>query len=221
MEVDFYRNLPHDTTLHVGRMYLAGATSRAAEQMLDRFAVTAAMALRTVSPDFVIADCDSATALRGRNYECTLSDRLAATTGTETVTVRSALHESLREAHVRQVTLVTPGDDRLTEQLASDLEASGIAVAAVHGLGVSAEESASIPSDEIYDLVRSHVGLRVAGDALLLAGTNVQAMGALSLLKMTYDIPIVTSNFAALQAVKRKLDGLRDRRMVASSQCSR
>jgi len=221
MEVDFYRHLPHDTTLHVGRMYLTDATSRAAAQMLDRFALTAAMTLRTVSPDFVIADCDSAAVLRGRNYERVLADRLAATTGAETVTVRAALHESLRDAHVRQVTLVTPGDDRQTEHLAADLEADGIAVAAVHGLGVPAGESASIASDEIYDLVRSHVGLRVGGDALLLAGTNLQAMGAVSLLKMTYDVPIVTSNFAALQAVKRKLDGLRDRRIAASSQCSR
>jgi hypothetical protein len=46
-------------------------------------------------------------------------------------------------------------------------------------------------------------------------------MGAISLLKMTYDVPVITSNFAALQTVKRKLDGLRDLRFAAASRCSR
>ena len=42
------------------------------------------------------------------------------------------------------------------------------------------------------------------GDALFLASTDYHAMSALSLLKIAYDVPIVTSNLAALQAVKRK-----------------
>jgi maleate cis-trans isomerase len=57
----------------------------------------------------------------------------------------------------------------------------------------------------------------VRGEALFIAGTNYQAMGALSLLKMTYDVPIVTSNFAALQAVKRQLEDLRERDMTRLS----
>jgi maleate cis-trans isomerase len=221
MEVDFYRHLQHDTTLHVSRMYLPDSTSRAAEQMLDRFAVTAAMTLRTVAPTLVIADCDGAAVLRGNNFECAFADRLAVTTGAETVTVRAALLESLREGQVRKVTLLAPGDDRSTRQVASDLEAAGVGIVAAYGLGVSTSESAEVPAEAIYDLVRSHVGPRVGGDALLLAGTNFQAMGAISLLKMTYDVPVITSNFAALQTVKRKLDGLRDLRFAAASRCSR
>jgi hypothetical protein len=45
-------------------------------------------------------------------------------------------------------------------------------------------------------------------------------MRALSLLEMTYDVPIVTSNLAALQAVRRRLAELRERGMATSPQLS-
>jgi hypothetical protein len=42
-------------------------------------------------------------------------------------------------------------------------------------------------------------------------------MSALSLLKIAYDVPIVTTNLATLQAVKRKLYGLRQREMAPAA----
>ena len=55
------------------------------------------------------------------------------------------------------------------------------------------------------------------GEALFIACTNYHAMSALSLLKIAYDVPIVTSNLAALQAVKRKLHGLREQRLAPAA----
>ena len=37
MEVDFYRSLPHDTTLHTARMYMPDMTVASEERMLDQF----------------------------------------------------------------------------------------------------------------------------------------------------------------------------------------
>ena len=66
MEVDFYRSLPHDTTLHTSRMYLADATVAAEEQMLDELVLPAAEAAGTARPDVVVFGCTSAGELRGR-----------------------------------------------------------------------------------------------------------------------------------------------------------
>ena len=59
--------------------------------------------------------------------------------------------------------------------------------------------------EAIYSFVQAHIGPRVPGEALFIACTNYRAMSALSLLKVTYDVPIVTSNLAALQAVDKEL----------------
>ena len=55
------------------------------------------------------------------------------------------------------------------------------------------------------------------GDALFIASTDYHAMSALSLLKIAYEVPIVTTNLAALQAVKRKLHSLREREMAPAA----
>jgi maleate cis-trans isomerase len=49
----------------------------------------------------------------------------------------------------------------------------------------------------------------VPGDALFLSCTNFNALSALSRLKIAYDVPIVTSNLAALQAVRKQIYELR------------
>ena len=90
------------------------------------------------------------------------------------------------------------------------IEAEGFEVSALHGMGVQDAETAAITPEAIYAFVQSRIGPRVPGDALFLSSTNYQALGALSLLKITYEVPIVTSNLAMLQAVKRELDRLRE-----------
>src|SRR5260370_36714396 len=89
MEVDFYRCLPHDTTLHTGRMHLGDATTRSEEHMLDRFMMPAAAALRTVRPALVVFDSMNAGALRGREYERRLGDRIAGRTDAGASSARS------------------------------------------------------------------------------------------------------------------------------------
>ena len=71
--------------------------------------------------------------------------------------------------------------------------------------------------ESIYSFVQARIGARVPADALFIASTDYHAMSALSLLKIAYDVPIVTTNLAALQAVKRKLHGLREREMAPAT----
>ena len=71
---------------------------------------------------------------------------------------------------------------------------------------------ASITPEAIYAFVQSHPSDRgCPGTRCSSAARTTRRLGALSLLKITYDVPIVTSNLAVLQAVKRELDGLRER----------
>jgi maleate isomerase len=209
MEVDCYRNLPHDATLHASRMHVAESEIdiETDDEMRDRFVIPAAKALAALYPHIVVFDSAVAT------VECQLAERIGELTGAAPLGVRAAVHQSLRDVQASRVVVVTPFGGVMNRRIQSDLEAEGLTVSAVHGMGLSGFESATVTSDAVYAFVQASVGPRVCGDALLIAGTNVRALSALSLLKISYDVPIVTSNLAVLQAVKREVEHLRQREL--------
>jgi maleate cis-trans isomerase len=77
-------------------------------------------------------------------------------------------------------------------------------------MGLADHEIAAVTPDTIYSFVQARVGPHIDGGGLFLAGTQWQAMSTLSLLKISYDVPVLTTNMAVLQAVKRAVDTLRD-----------
>jgi len=216
MEVDFYRRLPHDATLHTGRMSGDPAAS-GDEEAIDRFVIPAANALAAAVPHVVAFDCGAVTNPCAARYERRLGDRIGDLTGSTAVGVHAATVAALRENRASRVVVVTPYPAAVNRHVAGALEADGLMVSAIHGMGLEGFASSTVTSDAVFAFVQSAVGPRVNGDALLLAGTNVRALGALSLLKISYDVPIVTSNLAVLQALKREIENLREREMARLS----
>jgi maleate isomerase len=217
MEVDFYRSLPHDTTLHTARMFMPDMTTASEEQMLDQFTMPAAKMVRTVLPHIVVFGSTSAGLLRGKDYDREICERVGELTGAEPVSVVESVTQALLDARATRVAVVTPYTDDVNRRIKAGLEGDGIAVSAMYGMGLSAADAATVTPESIYSFVQSRVGTRVPGDALFIASTDYHAMSALSLLKIAYDVPIVTTNLAALQAVKRKLHSLREREMAPAA----
>jgi maleate isomerase len=213
MEVDFYRSLPYDTTLHTARMYVPDGTGAGEERMLDEFTMPAAESIRTAVTHIVVFGSMTGGALRGKEYDRELCERIGTVTCAVPVSVVASVNQALRDTRAARVAVVTPYTDTVNQRIKASIEAEGIEVSAIHGMGIFSFDTASVTPEGIYSFVQSRIGPRVKGDALFLAGTNFHAMGAVSLLKVAYDVPIVTSNMAALQAVKRTLDRLRERAM--------
>jgi maleate isomerase len=221
MEVDFYRNLPHDTTVHTGRMYMVDTTVAGEERMLDEFTMPAAEAVGTALPHLVVFGCTSAGALRGKDYDRELCGRLGSITGARPISVIESVNHALRETRASRVAIVTPYVDELNDRIRASVEAEGIAVSAIHGMGISNNfDIATVTPEQIYDFVQSRIGPRVPGEALFLSCTNFNALSALSLLKMAYEVPIVTSNLAALQAVRREIESLRQADLARPEEAS-
>jgi maleate isomerase len=221
MEVDFYRNLPHDTTVHTGRMYMVDTTVAGEERMLDEFTMPAAEAVGTALPHLVVFGCTSAGALRGKDYDLELCGRLGSITGARPISVIESVNQALRETRAGRVAIVTPYVDELNDRIRASVEAEGIAVSAMHGMGISNNfDIATVTPEQIYDFVQSRIGPRVPGEALFLSCTNFNALSALSLLKMAYEVPIVTSNLAALQAVRREIENLRQADLAPPEEAS-
>ena len=171
----------------------------------------------TVMPHIVVFGDTSASLLRGKEYDREICERVGELTGAEPISVVESVNQALRDTRATRVAVVTPYTDDMNWRIKTSIESQGIAVSALHGMGLSAAKSATVTPESIYSFVQSRIGTRVPGDALFIASTDYHAMSALSLLKIAYDVPIVTTNLAALQAVKRKLHGLREREMAPAT----
>ena len=212
MEMDFHRGIQPDTSVHTGRMYMVDTTPEGETRMLEEFTMPAAEALATTSPHLVVFGCTSAGALYGKERDQELCERIGAATNAIPVSVIASVTESLRDTRASSVAIITPYVDELNERIKSSVEAEGFEVTAMHGMGLSHNfDIAQVTPHEIVNFVREHLGARVPADALFISCTNLNAINTLSELRLSYEVPIVTSNQAALQAVNRVLNELRQR----------
>jgi maleate isomerase len=202
MEVDLYRRLPEESTLHTARMHLVETTPEAEESMLDDHLPVAVRDLASARPDVVVFGCTSAGALRGNDYEAELVRRIAGETGAEAISVAASVRAAIRRRGARRVGVVTPYVDSLNEKIRESLEADGIEVAAIHGLGIDENFAiAAVGPEAIADFAARCFGDDAGIDLLFASCTNFRALDAVAAIERTLGVPAITSNLAALEAV--------------------
>jgi maleate isomerase len=206
MEPDFWAALPPGATLHTGRMYLEDTTPEGESRMLDEHVVPAARDLATARPDLIVFGCTSAGALRGNGYDAELCARISELSGVPTVSVIASVRQAIAAGGARRVGVITPYVDALNQRIRESVEADGVEVAGIAGLGISDNfEIARVPVERICDFAEQT--LRGLGaDLAFVSCTNFPAVSALPELERRLDRPVVTSNQAAIAAVLALLD---------------
>ncbi|HEV2242327.1 MAG TPA: aspartate/glutamate racemase family protein [Streptosporangiaceae bacterium] len=200
MEPDFARELPAGWTLHTARMYLEDTTAAGEYRMLDEFVLPAARDLGTARPHVVVFGCTSAGALRGSAYDRQLCERISELTGAPAVSTIQAVRTAIERAAARRVGVVTPYVDELNDRIRASIEADGVEVVRIAGLGMTENfEIARVPADRIVAFaVEALGGLDI--DLVFASCTNFGAMAAIPELAARLHRPVVTSNQAVLAA---------------------
>lgn len=204
MEVDLNRHLPASFTVHTARMFLEETTPEGEDVMLDEHALPAATDLGTAKPDLVVFGCTSAGALRGDEYDRELCRRIADVAGADAVSTIASVREAIGRSGARRVGVITPYVDSLNERIRASLEADGIAVEGIHGLGITENVAiADVEPARIVELARSSFETRSI-DLLFASCTNFRAVDAIDGIAGAMGVPVVTSNQAVLDAVLRR-----------------
>jgi maleate isomerase len=205
MEVDLYRGLPGDSTLHTARMYMVETTPEGEAAMLDEYLPGAIRDLASARPDVVVFGCTSAGALRGKAYEAQLLRRMADETGAGAISVATAVGEAINRRGAKRVGVITPYVESLNEKIRASLEADGLEVVDIHGLGIDENfDIAAVEPRPIADFAFERFdGLPI--DLLFASCTNFRALEARRTIEDELGVPVMTSNLAALEAVLEKL----------------
>jgi maleate isomerase len=209
MEVDFARELPPGAALHTARMFMEDTTPAGENRMLDEFARPAARDLGTARPDVVVFGCTSAGALRGNDYDTELCRQISELTGAPTVSTIGAVRAAITGSGAASIGVITPYVDELNEKIGASIEADGIQVAAMAGLGITDNFAiAEVGQDEIVAFADAALGQLAADgviDLVFASCTNFGAMAARATIAGRLGLPVVTSNQAVLAATVARL----------------
>ena len=204
MEVDFYKNLPPKSTLHVGRMYLKDTTVKGEEEMLDVHFPKALYDLSTVKPRIIVFGCTSAGALRGNAYDETLCKKIEEVGACVSVSVIASVRKKITEKKLKKIGVLTPYIAELNKRIKSSLEADGVMVSFIDGMNIDFNHAIGMVSpQEIIDYVKkTYKEQDEKVDGLFLSCTNFRAMEVYEELEQGLGIPVFTSNQVAVEAVK-------------------
>ncbi len=207
MEVDFYRNLPQDVTLHTARMYLFDTTVKGEEEMLDMHFPKALYDLATVEPDVIVFGCTSAGALRGNEYDAELCRTIERVGKGKSVSVIQSVRKHAMELGLQRLLVLTPYIKDLNDRIASSLKAQGTEVVGIYGLGIDHNHSIGLvePKDIVsfaLDKASRHEG---EYDGIFLSCTNFRAMDVYQEIEDKLGCPVMTSNQAAFEATIKQL----------------
>ncbi len=199
MEVEFYRSLPNDVTVHTSHIHRSNQaiTPDAMGQTADN-AVQAAASLSQAELALIVHGHTASSYVGGPEGDADLARRIEAAGGVPAMTAADAAVRCLQSVGARRIWVAAPYPHATTRFAADFLTAHGFEICSVESLGVDrAAELKRVTERTTYDL-----GLRAAAkgdaDALFISGTGVHTLSVVGPLERALEKPVITANLAAL-----------------------
>lgn len=204
MEPDFHRVLGAGCAISTSRVYLEQVTRDAEQTMIDDDLPKALRLIKTTDPHVIVFGCTSAGSLGGLQSDAGIARRIEQQTGVRALTVVGSVVEQLKEIRPRQVAVLTPYREELTRTVAECVVEAGFQLGPVAGMGiVSNREIGQVAPDEIVAFVAQQMKGGAGADCIFLSCTNWQAIAAIDAVKARFGVPVVSSNQATIEAVRR------------------
>jgi len=198
MEPDFHRLLGQHCIVSTTSIFLEDVTRAAEIRMLDEDLPKAIELIRTTAPDVVVFGCTSAGAIG----KLGIGEMIERWTGAAAVTVLSAVLGQLQSIGPRKLAVFTPYIEDLTQRVAASVAEAGFPPIKAAGMGIRANlDIGRVAPAEIISFVESQIQ-GCSPDCVFLSCTNWRAIEAIEALQQKLGIPIVSSNRAAIEAVR-------------------
>jgi maleate isomerase len=203
VEVEFYRALPQDVSLHVARLPIAQVNPESIAGMVDPLE-TESKKLASANVDVVVLGAAAPSFLKGMGYDREMSNRIARATGKPATTASTALLQSLVAMGAKRVALGTAYTTKVNDIAIAFLRANGIDVVKTECLGYEDNlEIGRLDVQTAYEL-----GRRIAcpeAQAIAFLCTNWQSMAIIDRLERDTGLPVLSSTqfsiWAALKTI--------------------
>lgn len=199
MEVDFYRSLPADITLHTSHIYRSRQTlSSDALAETAQNAVQTAMTLIQVKPDVVLYGHAASSFAGGLAGDWNIAQSITDAIGCPAITAATATARCLKSTGARRLWYIAPYPPAIAQSGADFLTAHGFEVCAMNGMGIDqVADLRQVPLQTTYDLAL-RTASQADADALYICGTGIRTHGLVGPLERALKKPVITANLAAL-----------------------
>lgn len=219
MEPEFYGMGPEGVSIHTARMILKEPSPAALMEMEEEI-YRAASVIVGVNPDVIVVGCTSGSFIKGFGYDQKLMEKIANLTEVPAITTSTAVIEALKFFKLTKVAVATPYTDEVNEKEREFVEAHGISVTQIAGLGYSKPITdyplASKPVSGI-GLLHPSTAYKLAksvdtgdADGIFISCTNLRTIEIIEALEENTGKPVVTSNQASM-AMALKVMGIKEK----------
>lgn len=205
MEQDLIRGLGDVADVYAARMYLVETTEAAESEMLDRYFPQALRDLASLRPDVTVFGCTSAGALRGPSYDAQLCAQIEEATAGAAVSTIGSVSGTIAATGRSRIAVLTPYVDDLNAKIRSSLEAGHLEVVAIDGFGIDDNFELATPTPDVIAERAIALVRRSRPDLLFISCTNFRALEAREAIEEAAGVPVVTSNSAVIENVRRRL----------------
>jgi maleate isomerase len=209
VEPEIYRALPVGVTLHVARLFLTQIAPDSIRGMVEDIE-SQSRNLASADVDVIALGATAPSFANGLGYDREMIRRIETATGKPATTTSTALVEAIAALGARRVVVGSAYDDTVNALARGFLEASGVQVLDVRGLGlVDNLVVGRLDASTAHELARQID--RPDADAVVLACTNWRTMEVIEPLERELGKPVLSTTQVTLWAVLRMvgMDGVR------------
>jgi maleate isomerase len=171
------------------------ASTAGLNEMMDSPALeTALRDLADGGVSVVSFGCTIGSLLRGPGFDRELMSRMEAAAGVPASTTSTGLLAALDHLGARRVAVVTPYIDELNQLEVAFLEANGVAVTAIEGMGIRHDpDIIRVPHARTRELAHIAAQADDSADAVFISCTNLLTLASLDRLEAELGKPVISS----------------------------
>lgn len=219
IEPEFYRMIPEGISVHASRIPFKEVSRKALIEM-EKGIYRAALLMTSIDFDVILVGCTSGSFVKGFGYDQNLIKRITRLTGVKTITTSTAVIDAMKLLKFKKVAVATPYTDEINEIEKKFIEAHGIAVTRIKGLGYSRPAKAYPLASKIVSgigLIEPTLTYKLAmdvdskeADGIFISCTNLRTIEIIEPLERNAGKPVITSNQASL-AMALRVMGIREK----------
>jgi len=212
LERDFHRMAPEGISIHSSRIPYLEKHFPLDESRRKRIAQLrikledielAASLVASAKVNVIVFGTTSGSFIEGKEYNQTIIERIQNSTGIEAITSSTAFVEAMKELEMKRIAVATPYGDVVDERAKAFLEANGVEVVNIKGLGGIGTVGNYDPYVTTYPLARA--AYKKDADGLFISCTGFRAIDIIDVLERDLGKPVVTANQASMWAALKRI----------------
>lgn len=205
-EPEFFAALPHDVTLHTGRVAYRDITPEEQDRCVLELD-SESRKLADAEVDVIALPATAPSSRAGAGGDQALIKRISDATGKPATTASTAMLEALKLLGARRLVLGAPWSQTVNQSVVAFLAANGYEVLDQQSLGhVDNLEVGRLDESTAYEMGRRVD--RPDADVVMLACGNWRTMGAIDRLERELGKPVVSTNLVTLWGALRLCGGV-------------